>query len=399
MDLLFERFLSEERGEWPDIDIDLPSGDKRERAIQYVYQRFGKLGAAMTANVISYRGRSAAREVGKALGFEITSVERLPARGLCAPASADQGGRRSALNHLPWRRAREPSARRRLERREPPRSRLGSRTRCLAAQLSPRLADHGRGRRSSPRVSPTMDRGLEIAASGMLTELVRQDSIASDLANASTPGYKPEVVAQSSFGDVLNVDRSAPARARPRRLRRADLEDRDRPDPGAARADRRAARRRARTAPASSRPDAERHALHARRPARRRRARARSSPPTGDPVLDPTGKPITIGAHADRPDDRDRRHDHRRRQDARHDRRRLAHEPGQGRREPLHRHARREAGRARRSTRARSRAPASNPTTVMIDMIVSLRAYESSQRVIHSIDETLSRGDRQRRRR
>ncbi len=77
MDLLFERFLSEERGEWPDIDIDLPSGDKRERAIQYVYQRFGKLGAAMTANVISYRGRSAAREVGKALGFEITSVERL----------------------------------------------------------------------------------------------------------------------------------------------------------------------------------------------------------------------------------------------------------------------------------------------------------------------------------
>jgi error-prone DNA polymerase len=77
MDLLFERFLSEERGEWPDIDIDLPSGEKRERAIQYVYQRFGKLGAAMTANVITYRGRSAAREVGKALGFEIGSVERL----------------------------------------------------------------------------------------------------------------------------------------------------------------------------------------------------------------------------------------------------------------------------------------------------------------------------------
>jgi error-prone DNA polymerase len=77
MDLLFERFLSEERGEMPDIDIDLPSGDKRERAIQYVYQRFGKLGAAMTANVITYRGRSAAREVGKALGFEIATVERL----------------------------------------------------------------------------------------------------------------------------------------------------------------------------------------------------------------------------------------------------------------------------------------------------------------------------------
>jgi error-prone DNA polymerase len=77
MDLLFERFLSEERGEWPDIDIDLPSGDQRESAIQYIYQKFGKLGAAMTANVITYRGRSAAREVGKALGFEITTLEKL----------------------------------------------------------------------------------------------------------------------------------------------------------------------------------------------------------------------------------------------------------------------------------------------------------------------------------
>jgi error-prone DNA polymerase len=77
MDLLFERFLSEERGEWPDIDLDLPSGDQRERAIQYVYQRYGKLGAAMTANVITYRGRSAAREVGKALGFDGESLDRL----------------------------------------------------------------------------------------------------------------------------------------------------------------------------------------------------------------------------------------------------------------------------------------------------------------------------------
>jgi hypothetical protein len=70
MDLLFERFLSEERGEWPDIDLDLPSGDRRERVIQHVYEKYGKHGAAMTANVITYRGRSAAREVGKALGFE-----------------------------------------------------------------------------------------------------------------------------------------------------------------------------------------------------------------------------------------------------------------------------------------------------------------------------------------
>jgi error-prone DNA polymerase len=77
MGLLFERFLSEERGEWPDIDLDLPSGDQRERAIQYVYERYGQLGAAMTANVITYRGRSAAREVGKALGFDIDTLERL----------------------------------------------------------------------------------------------------------------------------------------------------------------------------------------------------------------------------------------------------------------------------------------------------------------------------------
>ena len=77
MDLLFERFLSEERGEWPDIDLDLPSGDRRERVIQYVYGKYGRLGAAMTANVITYRGRSAAREVGKALGIDEAQVDRL----------------------------------------------------------------------------------------------------------------------------------------------------------------------------------------------------------------------------------------------------------------------------------------------------------------------------------
>ena len=77
MELLFERFLSESRGEWPDIDLDLPSEEKREQAIQYVYQRYGQLGAAMTANVITYRGKSAAREVGKALGFDPESLQRL----------------------------------------------------------------------------------------------------------------------------------------------------------------------------------------------------------------------------------------------------------------------------------------------------------------------------------
>jgi error-prone DNA polymerase len=77
MDLLFERFLSEARGEWPDIDLDLPSGERREAVIQYVYRRYGRLGAGMTANVITYRGRSAAREVGKALGLPADMQDRL----------------------------------------------------------------------------------------------------------------------------------------------------------------------------------------------------------------------------------------------------------------------------------------------------------------------------------
>ena len=87
MNLLFDRFLSENRGEWPDIDLDLPSEDKREQAIQYVYQRYGELGAAMCANVITYRGKSASREVGKALGFDQESLQRLS--GL--------------VNHFEWR--------------------------------------------------------------------------------------------------------------------------------------------------------------------------------------------------------------------------------------------------------------------------------------------------------
>jgi len=76
MELLFERFLSEERGEWPDIDLDLPSGDQREKVIQHVYQKYGQHGAAMTANVITYRDRSAAREVGKALGFSLEQADK-----------------------------------------------------------------------------------------------------------------------------------------------------------------------------------------------------------------------------------------------------------------------------------------------------------------------------------
>jgi error-prone DNA polymerase len=74
--LLFERFLSEGRKDWPDIDLDLPSGERREKVIQEVFRRYGKHGAAMTANVITYRGRSAMREIGKALNFSEDILKR-----------------------------------------------------------------------------------------------------------------------------------------------------------------------------------------------------------------------------------------------------------------------------------------------------------------------------------
>jgi error-prone DNA polymerase len=77
MELLFERFLSEERGEWPDIDIDLPSGDRREKVIQHVYTKYGPHGAAMTANVITYREKSAAREIGKVLELPDDTIDEV----------------------------------------------------------------------------------------------------------------------------------------------------------------------------------------------------------------------------------------------------------------------------------------------------------------------------------
>ncbi len=91
MGLLFERFLSEERGEWPDIDLDLPSGDRREQVIQYVYSTYGAHGAAMTANVITFRERSAAREVGKALGFGEAEREAVANRCSRWPGSEPAG--------------------------------------------------------------------------------------------------------------------------------------------------------------------------------------------------------------------------------------------------------------------------------------------------------------------
>jgi len=75
MDLLFERFLSRERAEPPDIDLDIEH-DRREEVIQYVYARWGRRRAAMVANVIRYRTKSAIRDVGKALGLPLTSLDQ-----------------------------------------------------------------------------------------------------------------------------------------------------------------------------------------------------------------------------------------------------------------------------------------------------------------------------------
>jgi error-prone DNA polymerase len=74
--LLFERFISEERQEPPDIDIDI-AHNRREEVIQYVYAKYGRDHAGMVCEIISYRGRSAVRDVGKALGFSLADIDRL----------------------------------------------------------------------------------------------------------------------------------------------------------------------------------------------------------------------------------------------------------------------------------------------------------------------------------
>jgi error-prone DNA polymerase len=76
MSVLFERFISKERNEPPDIDIDFEH-ERREEVIQYLYQKYGRDRAALTGVVISYRPKSAIRDVGKALGFDLETLERL----------------------------------------------------------------------------------------------------------------------------------------------------------------------------------------------------------------------------------------------------------------------------------------------------------------------------------
>ena len=76
IDVLFERFISQERGEAPDIDVDFEH-ERREEVLQYLYEKYGRERAGMTAEVISYRPRSAVRDVGKALGLSLDRVDTL----------------------------------------------------------------------------------------------------------------------------------------------------------------------------------------------------------------------------------------------------------------------------------------------------------------------------------
>ncbi len=78
MDLLFERFISRERAEPPDIDLDI-AHQRREEVIQHMYEKYGRDRAAMVANVIRYRGKSSVRDIGKVLGISPTAIDRLSA--------------------------------------------------------------------------------------------------------------------------------------------------------------------------------------------------------------------------------------------------------------------------------------------------------------------------------
>ncbi len=93
--LLFERFLSEGRKSWPDIDLDLPSGERRERVIQEVYRRYGRHGAAMTANVITYAGAARSARSERSSSF--------PRRCWRASATSTRAGITAIPSSLPTR--------------------------------------------------------------------------------------------------------------------------------------------------------------------------------------------------------------------------------------------------------------------------------------------------------
>ena len=100
MGLLFERFISAERGEPPDIDVDFEH-ERREEVLQYVYGRYGRDRAGMVCEVITYRGKSALRDVGKALGLSLAQVDRL-AKQLGTYDDLSEVGRRRSPRPTAW---------------------------------------------------------------------------------------------------------------------------------------------------------------------------------------------------------------------------------------------------------------------------------------------------------
>ena len=103
--MLFERFVSKERNEAPDIDVDFEH-ERREEVLQYIYEKYGRERAGMTAEVITYRPRSAVRDVGKALGLSLDRVDAL------AKSDGPLRARRDRLaGRLPRRRARSAISR------------------------------------------------------------------------------------------------------------------------------------------------------------------------------------------------------------------------------------------------------------------------------------------------
>ena len=101
-DLLFSRFVSEERNEPPDIDVDFEH-ERREEVMQYIYRRYGRHRAAIAATVIHYRPRSAVREVGKVLGMseDVTARNRLHRLGQFHPRSARTAHHDAARSKAP----------------------------------------------------------------------------------------------------------------------------------------------------------------------------------------------------------------------------------------------------------------------------------------------------------
>ena len=223
-----------------------------------------------------------------------------------------------------------------------------------------------------------MDRGLYIAASGMLAEQVRQDQIANDLANASTAGYKADRTTQQSFGSLLLTNSvtggtigsqttAVQVTGTVTDFTPQPLKDTGEPLDFAINGDGFFA---VQTEPG--------HALHAQRPVRRRTPRAASTTATGNLVLGRNNQPITVGA------------------DGKVDPRRLNVVLLNNPRKTGDNLVTGTPGAVAGQTAGQVRAGAlegsgADPTQAMVDMIASMRAYEAGQKVIQTIDETLGK--------